>query len=340
MATGLYPEAGGHFKSMGNSDVKQAWVNGNPRTPDENYFKRADSIIRVAEDLGIMLVIGVYHAGDVDAGRINTSSASAWGRWLARRYKNTKNIIWGMYPHADPSSYGVIRATVQGILAGDGGAHLITMHPDPSPTSSSLMHTEFWLSFNTLQTWSTDLFNYDMVISDYLRQPVKPVVNGEARYEAENGITPFETRRAGYWSYLAGGFYSYGHTNNYRSPLTWRSWYDTPGARQMTIMGNLFRSIEWWKLVPDQSVFEKWINGNVAARSKDGDWILAYLTSKDTAILNLNKITASETVTGWWIDPLTGNRTKTGTYPTSGSHAFILPEGWEDGVLLIGSSTR
>jgi len=340
MVTGLYPEAGGQFKGLGNPNVKQAWINNNPLTPNEDYFKRTDSIIKVAEEYGMMLVVGVYHSGDNDAGRINTSSANAWARWLARRYKNTKNIIWCMYPHADPSSYGVIRATVQGILAGDGGTHLITMHPDPSPTSSSLMHTEFWLSFNTLQTWSTDLFNYDMVRSDYARLPVKPVVNGEARYEAENGITPFETRRAGYWSYLAGGFYSYGHTNNYRLPLDWRSWCNTAGANQMVIMGKLFKSIEWWKLIPDQSIFEKWINGNTVARSNDGDWILAYLTNKDSAILNLNKITASKTATGWWIDPLTGNRIKIGTFTTSGNQAFILPTGWEDGVLLLEQSPR
>jgi hypothetical protein len=177
--------------------------------------------------------------------------------------------------------------------------------------------------------------NYDMVRSDYVRLPVKPVVNGEARYEEEDGITPFEVRRAGYWSYLAGGFYSYGHRDNWKSPQTWRSWYSTPGALQMKIMGDFFRSIDWWKIIPDQLIFEKWINGNVAARSSDGDWILAYLTDKAPVNIKLNYITASRSATGWWINPLTGERTKIGTYETSENKTFMFPKGWQDAVLFI-----
>jgi len=197
------------------------------------------------------------------------------------------------------------------------------------------MHTEFWLSFNTLQTWSTDLMNYDMVIADYKRIPVKPVVDGEARYEDEDGTTPFEVRRAGYWACLAGGFYSYGHGNNWKSPLTWRNWYNSPGARQMTILGNLFRSIEWWELIPDQSVFVNWIYGNVAARSKDGDWILAYLTKKDTVSIKMDYIIGSGTVTGWWIDPSSGDRKKIGIFNLPGKQDFIPPAEWQDVILLI-----
>jgi hypothetical protein len=339
MVTGVYPEWG---KMQGMKPWKgmQAWLNNNPLTPDENYFKRADSIVAIAEEYGMLIVMGIYHARDNDEGRINTQNAKTWAKWLAQRYKNSKNIIWSMYPHADPSSQPVVRAVVQGILEGDGGTHLITMHPDPSPTSSSFMHTEFWLSFNTLQTWSSDLMNYDMVRTDYDRKPLKPVVNGEARYEDEDGITPFEARRAGYWSCLAGGFYSYGHGNNWKSPLTWRSWYNSPGAGQIMILGNLFRSLEWWKLIPDQSIFVNWVNGNSAARSSDGDWILAYLTNMDSITLKLDNITASKTATGWWIDPLTGIRTKIGTFPVSENHNFIPPGGWQDAVLLIQKESR
>jgi hypothetical protein len=240
-----------------------------------------------------------------------------------------------MYPHADISYATVIRGTVSGILESDKGSHYITMHPDPSPASSSFMHTEFWLSFNTLQTWSTDLMNYDMVRSDYARLPSKPVVNGEARYEEEDGTTAFEARRAGYWSYLAGGFYSYGHRDNWKSPQTWRSWYSSPGAGQMNIMGGIFRSFDWWKMVPDNLIFEKWINGNVAARSTDGGWIVAYITDKAPFTLRLKYITASKSVTAWWINTLTGERIKIGIFNTSENKTFVLPDGWQDAVLFL-----
>jgi hypothetical protein len=42
--------------------------------------------------------------------------------------------------------------------------------------------------------------------------------------------------------------------------------HSTLGALQMKIMGDFFRSIDWWKIVHDQMIFEKWINGNVAYR--------------------------------------------------------------------------
>ncbi len=339
MATGVYPEWG-QMQGMKPWKGIQAWLNNNPLTPDENYFQRADSIIATAEEYGILLVIGIYHARDNDEGRITTQNAKTWAKWIAQRYRNSKNIVWSMYPHADPSSQPVVRATVQGILEGDGGTHLITMHPDPSPTSSSFMHKEFWLSFNTLQTWSCDLMNYDMVIADYERIPVKPAVNGEARYEDEDGITPFEVRRAGYWSYLAGGFYSYGHGNNWKSPLTWRSWFNSPGAKQMMILGNLFRSIEWWNLIPDQSIFVNRVNGNTAARSTDGDWIMAYLTNMDSVGIKLDFITESTTATGMWIDPLTGNRTRIGTFPVTENRVFIPPKGWQDAILFIGKEPK
>jgi len=103
----------------------------------------------------------------------------------------------------------------------------------------------------------------------------------------------------------------------------------------MKIMGDLFRSIDWWKIIPDQSVFEKEVNGNVAARSSDGDWILAYLTSKVPVIVKLNKITADKSVTGWWMNPLTGERTKIGTYTNAEEVTLTFPQSWEDAVLLI-----
>ena len=334
MVTGVYPEWGA-MTGMKAWEGMKAWKNDDPLTPDEKYFNKVDSIIAIADQLDIILVAGVYHARDCDAGRITAMNIRQWAAWFASRYKHAGNIIYTMYPHAEPASETVIRGAVAGILESDSGNHLITLHPDPSPASSSFMHSEFWLSFNTIQTWSANLMNYDMVRSDYLRWPFKPVVNGEARYEEEDGITPFEVRRSAYWSYLAGGFYSYGHRDDWKSPATWRSWYDSPGARQMKILGEFFRSIDWWKMVPDQMIFEKWINGNVAARSSDGNWIVAYLTDRNAATIKLTYITASKTATAWWINPVTGVRTKIGTFKTSENRTFFLPESWQDALLFL-----
>jgi hypothetical protein len=339
MVTGVYPE----WDAMkGVKPVKEslAWLDGNPLTPNEDYFKRVDEIVEKAADDGMVLVIGVYHAADQDKGRINLQNAGPWAKWLAQRYKHAKNVVWSMYPHAVAASKPVIRATVQGLHDGDGAAHMITIHPDPSPTSSSFMHSEAWLSFNTLQTWSTDLANHDMVSLDYGRVPVKPVVDGEARYEGEDGTTPLETRRAGYWACLAGGFYSYGHRDNWMSPATWNSWWDTPGASQMKVLGELFRSIEWWKIVPDQTILVNGTKGDVAARSSAGDWMLAYLTGDAPITFDLHRIAGSASATAWWVDPLTGGRTKIGSFPASEHPVFAPPHGCEDAIVLLKKDPR
>ena len=74
MVTGVFPEWG---KMQGMKPWKgmQAWKNNNPLTPDEYYFERADSIISFARDLGIILILGVYHARDEDAKRITLKNA-------------------------------------------------------------------------------------------------------------------------------------------------------------------------------------------------------------------------------------------------------------------------
>jgi hypothetical protein len=138
---------------------------------------------------------------------------------------------------------------------------------------------------------------------------------------------------------LAGGFYSYGHCDNWKSPATWRDWYSSPGALQMKVMGEFFRSVEWWKLVPDQEIFTQPVAGNAAARSEDGTRIVAYLTRPDTVSIRLDRLTVSPGTTAWWIDPRSGDRTRLATLPATGSHKFMLPADWEDAVLLIEAST-
>ncbi len=336
MVTGVYSEWD-EMKGVKVPSLSPAWRHNNPLAPDEDYFRRVDEIVAEAEKMNLILVVGVYHAVDQDKGRISIENAAPWARWLAHRYRDAPNIVWSMYPHAVEASEPVIRATVRGLHEGDGGSHLITMHPDPSPTSSSFMHNEPWLSFNTLQTWSSGPSNCAMVTADYGKLPVKPVVDGEARYEGEDGTTPLETRRAGYWACLAGGFYSYGHRDNWMSPPTWENWWDSPGAAQIKVLGGVFRSVSWWKLVPDQAMIKEGVKGDAAARSSDGEWILAYLTGDAPVTLDLHRMTASSSATAWWIDPLSGRRTPIGSFSTSGTARFLPPKGSEDSLLLLAA---
>jgi hypothetical protein len=239
----------------------------------------------------------------------------------------------------------LIRELVEGIHEGCRTHPLISYHPDPvTPAlSSGEIHSEKWLAFNMIQTWNYYEGIYGWVTRDYYRKPAKPVVMAEGAYEAgtEYGfpITPLLVRQQAYWSYLAGGFHSYGHNHNWRVPPDWKSALDAPGARQMKILHDIFTARRWWDLVPDQHlIVSQTVEGttlNTAARSAVGDWIMVYLNSPTTVSINLSAITAGSKVKGKWIDPKTGKTTSIGTFRISETPSFSTPPGWEDALLWL-----
>jgi hypothetical protein len=317
------------------SDTLMPWLNDNPLTPNEAFFRRMDAIVSAAQENQQVLLIGVYHLDDIETKRITSTNISEWTRWLAHRYRNSPNIIWTMYAAPDSSSVPMVQAAVRGLKEGDGGSHLITLHPEGAAGSSSFVHSE--LSLNTFQSLTGGHLNYEFARADYALTPAKLVVNGEARYEADKGTTPLDVRRSAWWSYLAGASFSYGHINNWKSPSSWREWANAPGAIQIEVIGRLLRSLGWWKLIPDQSIL---VDGRerAAARSADGNWILVYLPTNEPVTLKLDSIRSSKMATVSWLNPLNGEKTKIGSYPTS-SRAVRLtpPSGWQDAVLLAES---
>ncbi len=221
---------------------------------------------------------------------ITVANARAWAKWLARRYKDVPTIVWSMTPEAKPEFVPILRELAAGLHEGDGGSHLITFKPDPAPYSSSFIHGERWLDFDSMQTWKQVELIYPFVTKDYNLKPVKPVLMAEGAYErgSEYGfdVTPLWIRRQAYYSFLAGAHHTYGHNDSWRVLPTWKQALDAPGATQLGILKKVFEDRkEWWNLVPDQDVFASGGNTsgqilNLAARHKDGRWIIAYQGGK------------------------------------------------------------
>jgi hypothetical protein len=134
------------------------WVNDNPLAPNEAFFTRMDGIVAAAQEEHVLLLIGVYHLDDVKAKRITLANVGGWTRWLAHRYKDAPNIIWTMYSALDPSSFPMVRASVNGLKEGDAGSHLLTLHPEGVAGSSSVVPAD--LSLNTFQSLSSGQVNY------------------------------------------------------------------------------------------------------------------------------------------------------------------------------------
>ena len=332
--------------TLPNVHGQKPWINDNPLTPNEAYFRNVDSVIQIARDNNVVLSITLYHQRYRKC--ITLENARQWAKWLANRYKDVPNIVWSMTPEATQEFVPVIRELAAGLREGDGGCHLITFKPDPSPYSSSFIHDEDWLDFDSMQTWTWVKLIYPMVTNDYNLKPVKPVLMAEGAYEEgpeyEFDVTPLWVRRQAYYSYLAGAHHTYGHNDSWRVLPTWKKALDAPGACQMSILRKIFLGLkEWWYLVPDQSIFASGgkTDGtvlNLAARHKDGKWIMVYLSDKASFSINMNKLAPGSKANASWINPKIGEPVPIGSVPTTGVVPFSTPNGWEDAVLILETS--
>jgi len=324
-----------------NLGGEKPWVDGDPLSPNEKYFRHIDTMIRLGEQTDQTFVVGVYHQWQVDS--ITLEKARPWARWVARRYQDVPNLIWSMYPRATPEYVPVCRELAAGLQEGDGGAHLVSVHPDPAIASSSFIHDESWLAFNMIQTCTRYDRIPEAVMADHRLNPVKPVVMAEGAYEGvEFGKlqTAHHIRKQAYWSQLAGGHHVYGHNDAWSNPMRWQQWTAAEGASDLRVFRDVITSIDgWWDLVPDQSLYTAGAGSgfslNVAARSSEGQWILAYLSEPSTVSVRLDTIVAAGDMRASWIDPRTGDRQCGRTIASDDTQDFASPRGWEDAILFV-----
>jgi hypothetical protein len=321
---------------------EKPWINDNPLTPNEAYFKNVDAVVQAAGAESLIILMTTYHQRWRKF--VTAENARAWGKWLGTRYRDAPNLVWTMTPEAQDWSVPVMSALIAGLREGDGGRHLVSAKPDPAPFSSSFYQADPPLDFNAMQTWNAVKLIYPFVTKDYALKPVKPVLMAEGAYEAgtEYGfdVTPLCIRRQAYYSYLAGAHHTYGHNDSWRILPTWKSALDAPGARQMGILRKLFEAREeWWLLVPDQSIL---VAGgqtegdllHLAARHEHGKWVMIYLADKASFSVNLNKLSGAK-VQGFWFNPQSGEQISIEPLTNKGMKAFSTPEGWEDALLVL-----
>ncbi len=170
------------------------FIDLNPEKPNEKYFEHVDNIVDKAGELG--LFIGMLPTwGDkvpnenMAAGPVvfNVENARKYGEFLGKRYKD-KPVIWVLggdrNVHND-TVFNIWKAMAEGLRSGDGGNHLISMHPRGEKSSSEWFHNEHWFDFNMYQSGHANHFNkvYEFAEHDYMLHPAKPFVDGEPAYE-------------------------------------------------------------------------------------------------------------------------------------------------------------
>jgi hypothetical protein len=136
---------------------------------------------------------------------------------------------------------------------------------------------------------------------------------------------------------LAGGFYSFGHGGNWMKPRDWKQWLDSPGARQMKLLRDLFETLDWWRLVPDGSLVRGQPGEVAAARAADRGWALIYLPTSASVTIDMGAVNAEKSVEASWTDPASGAVQRAGLFPATDAHTFAPPAGWADALLVLRS---
>jgi len=278
--------------NRGEEDERSAFEDDGSSRTNERFFAKVDGIIRRANELDLWVALlpswGSYVGGnDRDKPVLEEASARRYGEYVGRRYRDA-NVIWvngGDRNVRDAQQLATWRALAAGLKAGDdSGKHVMTFHPPgmrPEPkdsgTSGRWFHDDEWLDFNMLQTGLRFLEEDQCAryLAEYTREPVKPYVEGETRYENSHRnfgmpnpsgpkIRAYEVRQAAYYAILCGAL---GHTYGCRDvwsfyvpsdvpptrcvDMHWKEALHLKGAEQLRHWRALFETYPWHRLAPD-----------------------------------------------------------------------------------------
>ncbi|MDE2330200.1 MAG: DUF4038 domain-containing protein [Bradyrhizobium sp.] len=235
---------------------------GDISTPNPAYFQRADDMIHIAADHGMVVLLDpIETVSWLKVLRKNgESKAFEYGKYLGNRFKDDPNVIWlhgnDLQSWRNASDDNLVQAVARGIRSADAN-HIHTVELNYE-TSGSLEDSS-WAPLIELDAAYSYYPTYAQVLTEYDRKNFKPVFMVEANYEFENletgsGGSAQNLRRQEYWTMLSGAAGQlYGSRYTWQLEEGWEKKLDTPGAAQLRYMRDLFVSRDWFDLIPDQN---------------------------------------------------------------------------------------
>ena len=350
--------------------------------PDNDYWDHVEFIVKKANELGITVGFlptwGRYWHDKIKDGKplFTPANAEFYGEWLGKRYKDA-GLVWilgGDRGFDNDEQKEIMRAMARGLRNGDGGTHLISLHPNGGAGSAGTFHNEPWLDFNMRQNGHDLEFTgrYDRTREDYNLTPAKPNLDAEPIYEDHpvsfnakklGHSIAADVRRAAYWDLFSGAFgHTYGHHSVWqmwqpgRAPINnplmpWSEAIDQPGAAQMQHARHLLESRPFLTRIPDDSVV---VETNIptampgtgtrhfaATRDSAGTYAMVYAPVGRNFSVRMDKITGPK-VKAWWFNPRDGSATAIGEFPNSGEREFTPPDKGEmiDWVLVLDDAAE
>jgi hypothetical protein len=279
------------------------------------FYQRLDQRVDAVTDHGLLAgLVLTWGLRDVDSGNyLPEEELVRLIRYLVARY-GANHVVWIMT--GDNSYVGESAERWKRVgrsVFGESAHAPVTTHPGGMEWPWERFRFEKWLDFMIYQSGHDDDANtLEWLHSGPPHQhwadlPARPSINIEPPYEGHIAyhshlrISPYTTRRAIYWSLLnaptagvtygAHGVWSW-HTSVGQPPTdhpwtgtakTWREALSFPGSTQMKYTAELFNSIRWWTLRPDDGLLVEQPGASdtarhiSASRSEIGDLALIYL---------------------------------------------------------------
>jgi len=355
--------------------------------PNEAYFVRLDHMVELATKHHFAVFIDpIETIGWRSTLRNNgVNVAYEYGRFLGRRYGGYANVMWvsgndfgswqasqddalakaakegfdslfHTWLHRDDDS--LVQAVARGIRD-TAPQQLQTVELQPNTSSS--FDDPAWRSLAELNGTYTYYPAYMQTLHSYNQSPTAPTFLMETRYEFDHDTdppddgTPYVLRKQEYWAMLSGATGEfYGNDLEWPFKDGWREKFDTAGVQQVEYWKDLFLSIPWQDLVPDQD-HKILVSGSgsvcdakspvgkcdyaVAAKSSDGTVVLIYIPTRRVITVNLAALSHPAHAT--WFDPTSGEHkpVRADTFQNSGIKRFTPPgknhSGDGDWVLLL-----
>jgi hypothetical protein len=352
----------------------QAPFSGAPFTNmQEPYFEHLDHVIQRAAAYGITVLLNPafsgYNCDDTygwcpEMEAASDATMTAFGVYLGSRYKSYPNIMWLMGGDLNIPSQGQGIANKHndvalGIKSVDT-VHLMTVENIRGQSSLDEWSGASWLDLNGLYALPQDF--PASANSNYQRTDFLPIFEMEDYYEGEHSMTELGLRTEAYWAVLSGAYLGQFFGNNaiwdFGNPADdtigpWPNQLSSTGSVGRELLGNLFRSREHWRMVPDigNAVVTSCTPNCgtadagtlvTAARTSNGETIIAYIPNGNatTVSVNMAQITSSTSaVHAWWFNPQTGATVDLGSgFANSGTITFT-PLDSNDWVLVLDDAS-
>lgn len=334
-------------------------IDNDPTKLNDDYFEIVDYVIEKSEELG--LYVGLLPTwGDkfnknwgVGPEIFTPQNAEIFGELLAKRYLSNTNIVWILGGDRMPEKenhFAIIRGMAKGIRKIDL-LHLMTYHPMGGEIASNHFK-DSWLDLDMFQSGHSSVGKeYKFVIESRKNTPVKPVINGESRYEnirdrfwleeKHGWLDDADVRVSAYWSIISGAAgYTYGCNDIWqmydidRKPIInarsgWKTALNLPGSIQMGYMKNIFELLPWQIMQHDTSLIlnENKEDESYCVAAIGNDIIVAYTPKGKPMKIDLSRMNTNK-IKAYWFNPRSNKIKSIGEYDAADSHEF---KPWADG---------